>query len=89
MQIKEYKQVMLVCKIFGAIGTIMLLIGSYLVPKLYNSDPSLYTCRVNGVRVDCPEHIGALIGAIPLFIGVIFIVVTFILYIKYRDKKVD
>ena len=89
MTIRDNKQIMLVCKIFGIIGGGLMVLGSFLIYKLYDLDPSNITCRVNEEIVDCPEHIGAVFGAIPAFIGLVFFIVAFVLYIKNRDHQMD
>ncbi len=89
MRITNYEAIMKTIKIFFVVGGGLIVLGSFLIYKLYNVDPSSMTCRVNGELVDCPEHIGALFGAIPAFVGIIFVIVAFILYIKNRDHSMD
>ena len=83
MNNRDYK---IVCTIFSIIGSILVIGGSYLAYKLYYADTSNMTCRVNDEIVKCPEHIAALFGIIPAIMGLVFVIIAFILYIKNRDK---
>ena len=87
MKISDYEGIMKTRKIFFVVGSGLIVLGSYLVYKLFDMDPSSMTCRVNDKLVDCPEHIGALFGAIPAIIGIVFVIIAFVLYIKNRDKS--